>query len=62
MRSLVGKVDGYGHELGMTEVAEADELAAAPIWLRANCRASPPPSPWFAGTGGWPTTTAAQHR
>ena len=29
VRSLVGEVDGYGNELGMTEVAEADELAAA---------------------------------
>jgi len=29
LRSLVGEVDPYGNELGMTEVAEADELAAA---------------------------------
>lgn len=29
LRSLIGEKDGYGNELGMTEVAEADELAAA---------------------------------
>lgn len=29
LRSLVGEKDPYGNELGMTEVAEADELAAA---------------------------------
>ncbi len=29
LRSHIGAVDGYGNELGMTEMAEADELAAA---------------------------------
>jgi coenzyme F420-0:L-glutamate ligase / coenzyme F420-1:gamma-L-glutamate ligase len=29
LRSHIGDVDGYGNELGMTEVADADELAAA---------------------------------
>lgn len=29
LRSHIGDVDGYGNELGMTEVAEADQLAAA---------------------------------
>jgi coenzyme F420-0:L-glutamate ligase/coenzyme F420-1:gamma-L-glutamate ligase len=29
LRSHIGDVDGYGNELGMTEVAEADELASA---------------------------------
>jgi coenzyme F420-0:L-glutamate ligase / coenzyme F420-1:gamma-L-glutamate ligase len=29
LRSHIGAVDGYGNELGMTEVAEADELASA---------------------------------
>jgi coenzyme F420-0:L-glutamate ligase/coenzyme F420-1:gamma-L-glutamate ligase len=29
LRSLVGALDPYGNELGMTEVAEADELASA---------------------------------
>ncbi len=29
LRSHIGEVDPYGNELGMTEIAEADELAAA---------------------------------
>ena len=29
LRSHIGDVDDYGNELGMTEVAEADELASA---------------------------------
>jgi coenzyme F420-0:L-glutamate ligase/coenzyme F420-1:gamma-L-glutamate ligase len=29
LRSHIGAVDGYGNELGMTEMAEADELAGA---------------------------------
>ncbi len=29
LRSLIGQKDGYGNQLGMTEVAEADELASA---------------------------------
>jgi coenzyme F420-0:L-glutamate ligase/coenzyme F420-1:gamma-L-glutamate ligase len=29
LRSHIGAVDGYGNELGMTEMAEADELASA---------------------------------
>ena len=29
LRDLRGRVDGFGNELGMTEIAEADEIAAA---------------------------------
>lgn len=41
LRSLVGEVDPYGNELGMTEVAEADELAAAADLVKAKLAGVP---------------------
>nr|WP_244957154.1 coenzyme F420-0:L-glutamate ligase [Candidatus Frankia nodulisporulans] len=41
LRSHIGEVDGYGNELGMTEVAEADELAAAADLVKGKLGATP---------------------
>ncbi|SNQ51507.1 Coenzyme F420:L-glutamate ligase [Frankia canadensis] len=41
LRSHIGDVDGYGNELGMTEVAEADELAAAADLVKGKLGAIP---------------------
>ncbi|CAJ59920.1 putative oxidoreductase [Frankia alni ACN14a] len=41
LRSHIGDVDGYGNELGMTEVAEADELAAAADLVKGKLGATP---------------------
>lgn len=41
VRSHIGDVDGYGNELGMTEVAEADELAAAADLVKGKLGATP---------------------
>ncbi|WP_235608646.1 coenzyme F420-0:L-glutamate ligase, partial [Frankia casuarinae] len=41
LRSHVGDLDGYGNELGMTEVAEADELAAAADLVKGKLGATP---------------------
>ncbi|WP_066074113.1 coenzyme F420-0:L-glutamate ligase [Frankia sp. EI5c] len=41
VRSHVGDVDAYGNELGMTEIAEADELAAAADLVKGKLGATP---------------------
>jgi coenzyme F420-0:L-glutamate ligase/coenzyme F420-1:gamma-L-glutamate ligase len=41
LRSHIGDVDGYGNELGMTEVAEADQLAAAAELVKGKLTATP---------------------
>ncbi len=41
LRSHIGDIDGYGNELGMTEVAEADELAAAADLVKGKLGATP---------------------
>lgn len=41
LRSHIGDADGYGNELGMTEVAEADELAAAADLVKGKLGATP---------------------
>jgi coenzyme F420-0:L-glutamate ligase/coenzyme F420-1:gamma-L-glutamate ligase len=41
LRSHVGDIDGYGNELGMTEVADADELAAAGELVKGKLGAVP---------------------
>ncbi|WP_230204844.1 coenzyme F420-0:L-glutamate ligase [Parafrankia elaeagni] len=41
LRSHIGDVDSYGNELGMTEIAEADELAAAADLVKGKLGATP---------------------
>ncbi|MCL9757671.1 coenzyme F420-0:L-glutamate ligase [Frankia sp. AiPa1] len=41
LRSHIGDVDDYGNELGMTEVAEADELAGAADLVKGKLGATP---------------------
>ncbi len=41
LRSHIGDVDSYGNELGMTEVADADELAAAGELVKGKLGAVP---------------------
>ncbi|WP_018501515.1 coenzyme F420-0:L-glutamate ligase [Parafrankia discariae] len=41
LRSHIGDVDAYGNELGMTEIAEADELAAAADLVKGKLGATP---------------------
>ncbi|OHV37646.1 MULTISPECIES: coenzyme F420-0:L-glutamate ligase [Pseudofrankia] len=41
LRSHIGDVDGYGNELGMTEVAEADQLAAAAELVKGKLTGTP---------------------
>jgi coenzyme F420-0:L-glutamate ligase/coenzyme F420-1:gamma-L-glutamate ligase len=41
LRSHVGDVDGYGNELGMTEVADADQLAAAADLVKGKLTGTP---------------------
>ncbi|MBX6391610.1 MAG: coenzyme F420-0:L-glutamate ligase, partial [Frankia sp.] len=41
LRSHIVAVDGYGNELGMTEVAEADQLAAAAELVKGKLTATP---------------------
>lgn len=41
LRSHIGDIDRYGNELGMTEVAEADELAAAADLVKGKLGATP---------------------
>ncbi len=41
LRSHIGDVDGYGNELGLTEVADADELAAAADLVKGKLTGTP---------------------
>ncbi|WP_083473843.1 MULTISPECIES: coenzyme F420-0:L-glutamate ligase [unclassified Frankia] len=41
LRSHIGDVDAYGNELGMTEIAEADELAGAADLVKGKLGATP---------------------
>ncbi|CAI7978417.1 Coenzyme F420:L-glutamate ligase / Dehydro-coenzyme F420-0 reductase [Frankia sp. Hr75.2] len=41
LRSHIGDIDSYGNELGMTEIAEADELAGAADLVKGKLGATP---------------------